>query len=395
MDPSTLMAGPRGRRLLLQYALDSEERAGGSALARAVWDADRALDPEPRAGAPYASGTAFVDDVLPQPTVEEFQRLGGTFMTLPSSDLLPLGPRDMTKHSGLVNAAARALAAVELVEVTWATIRHPLADMVASARYWQPPEGKDVLLQREEIREGLERIARHLSDASVTRSWSDPVDSRVQMAMLWDGADPVAVCDAEGTTFAEGSAHLRRAEQRAHRADPRANVSGEWWSAPNWPAPAPHTTGLAPDGSPYAALLVEDDVGSGEGYSIRLEVPGRLRALEITSAEVWADLCRRFPINVTAQKRHDWFRTTGRDGAWVVPDWSAVAAEYDAVHLPMTGYFSAVGRAIAVTDGTASVIAGWNPDATYWFTDRVRYTGERQHWVQRVEATDIWWEPGA
>jgi len=394
MDPSTLMAGPRGRRLLLQFALDSEERAGGHELARALWDADRALDPDPHASARYASGTASADAVLPPPTAEEFQRLGETFTSLPSAARPSLEPEDATDHSDAIRAAARALAAVELVEATWETLRHPLADMVAWARYWQPPEGTDVLLERVEMRESLERVARHLSAAPVTRAWSDPVDSRVQVSMLWDDADCISICDAGGRTLAEGSAHLRRMEEHARRerdADPRANVSGEWWSAPNWPAPVPQTTGLSPDGSPYAALLVEDDFGWEEGYSVRLEVPAGLQILEINSAEVWADLCRRFPIDVTAQKRHDWFRTTGRDGAWVVPDWAAVAAEYDAIHLPITGYLSAVGRAIAVTDDTASVIAGWNPDATCWFTDCVRYVGEPRKWEQEVEHTDIWW----
>jgi hypothetical protein len=395
VDPSTLMAGPRGRRLLLQFALDSEERAGGHERARALRDADRVLDPDSHAGAPYASSTAFADAKLPRPTTEELERLGGAFMSLPSSAVLPLKPREMGEHAGLVEAAARALAAVELVEATWATIRHPLADTVAWARYWQPPEGKDLLLERQEMRESLERVARHLSAAPVTRSWSDPIDARAQVSMLWDGADPIAVCDAEGTALAGGSAHLRRMEERARRerdADPRAHVSGEWWSAPRWPAPVPQSTALSPDGSPHGAPLVEDDFGWEEAYSVRLEVPAGLKILDIASAEVWADLCRRFSIDVTAQKRHDWFRTTGRDGAWVVPDWAAVAAQYDAVHLPITGYLSAAGRAIPVMAGTASLIAGWDPDATYWFTDRVRYAGGLRKWEQKVEPTDIWWQ---
>jgi hypothetical protein len=42
--------------------------------------------------------------------------------------------------------------------------------------------------------------------------------------------------------------------------------------------------------------------------------------------------------------------------------------------------------------GTASLIAGWDPDATYWFTDRVRYAGGLRKWEQKVEPTDIWWQ---
>ena len=98
-------------------------------------------------------------------------------------------------------------------------------------------------------------------------------------------------------------------------------------------------------------------------------------------------------MDVTAQRRHDWYRTTGRDGAWAMPDWAAIAMEYDAVHLPISGYLALAGLAIPVTDDIASVIAGWDPDATYWLTDRVSYAGARRRWTQHVEETDIWWAP--
>ncbi len=72
---------------------------------------------------------------------------------------------------------------------------------------------------------------------------------------------------------------------------------------------------------------------------------------------------------MTAQKRHDWYRTTGRDGRWVMPDWSRVAEMYGGVHLTVTGYLAAAGTAIDVDDDAASVIAGWAPDETHWLTD--------------------------
>jgi len=52
-------------------------------------------------------------------------------------------------------------------------------------------------------------------------------------------------------------------------------------------------------------------------------------------------LCAQFPLEVTALKRHDWYRTTGRDGSWVIPDWSQVAHDYDGVHLSIAGYLTA------------------------------------------------------
>jgi hypothetical protein len=67
---------------------------------------------------------------------------------------------------------------------------------------------------------------------------------------------------------------------------------------------------------------------------------------------------------VTASRRHDWFRTTGRDGAWVIPDWALVAREWDAIHLPVSAYLESAGRAIEVAKETASVT--WDPDTSIW-----------------------------
>ncbi|MFB7853674.1 hypothetical protein ACQGAO_23945 [Rhodococcus sp. 1.20] len=47
----------------------------------------------------------------------------------------------------------------------------------------------------------------------------------------------------------------------------------------------------------------------------------------------------------------------------------------------MTGYLAAAGTAIEVDTETASVIAGWAPDETYWFTDAATYISEPCAWV--------------
>ena len=70
----------------------------------------------------------------------------------------------------------------------------------------------------------------------------------------------------------------------------------------------------------------------------------------------------------------------------MVPDWPEVAQEYDAVHLTVSGYLTTAGRAVPVSDGVASVLAGWGPDETWWLTD-VRGDGggeaRAQGWVRR------------
>ena len=90
---------------------------------------------------------------------------------------------------------------------------------------------------------------------------------------------------------------------------------------------------------------------------------------EIDGPGAWTDLVRRYPMDVTSARLHDWYRTTGRAGTWLVPDWSEVAADYDAVHLTVAGYLTTATRALPVDATTATVLAGWNPDQTWWLTD--------------------------
>lgn len=65
----------------------------------------------------------------------------------------------------------------------------------------------------------------------------------------------------------------------------------------------------------------------------------------------------------------------------MLPDWSEVARRYDAVHLTATGYLRAAGIAIPVDGDRASVLAGWDPDATCWLTTppRTAPTGTPWH----------------
>src|SRR5690606_21256796 len=93
---------------------------------------------------------------------------------------------------------------------------------------------------------------------------------------------------------------------------------------------------------------------------------------------------------VTASRRHDWFRVTGRDGRWLIPDWERVAQRWDAVHLTTLGYLSAATRLIDIDGEYASVIAGWGPDSTIWLTDGAREANEpRQQW-SRIEGGNDW-----
>lgn len=166
--------------------------------------------------------------------------------------------------------------------------------------------------------------------------------------------------------------------QRERPADPTASWSGTWWSIPE--TTLPHSNRLMPDGSPVGLWFVEDSMGFERAIVKRLLVPDDVDVYEIGSAEAWAELCRRYPLDVSHEKKHDWYRSTGRVGRWVMPDWSLVAEDYDGVHLTVAAYLSAVSMAIPVSEDSASVIAGWNPDETWWLTD-VTSLGESTDWV--------------
>ena len=79
----------------------------------------------------------------------------------------------------------------------------------------------------------------------------------------------------------------------------------------------------------------------------------------------------------------------------MLPDWVQVADHYDAVHLQVGAYLAVAGVAIPVNHrtGSASVIAGWNPDETYWFSSNITYGNEGICWALKDDGTEMVWKP--
>lgn len=116
--------------------------------------------------------------------------------------------------------------------------------------------------------------------------------------------------------------------------------------------------------------------------------------LELTGSEGWAAPVQRYPLEVTAFRRHDWWRVTGCNGTWVIPDWAAVTADVDAVHLTVDGYLSTADRALpvdvpALGRPARTLPASWDPDATWWLTDAPTGLDEATDW--RRQAQDAPW----
>lgn len=278
---------------------------------------------------------------------------------------------------------ADAIASLDLTNINDSLVQAGLDLSVSSAMYWQPPDGDDVLAGLALIQAALVPIAEHILGSSGTRWWSEPRQITQWAIESRSPDDPGPLPRNPQQTLRQWGETERAEEQLAARersCDPHANWSGTWWSIPHGLI---RTVGQIPAGLD----LIEDSFGYDQAVAI--PVRGIGKTLEVRTAEDWIALCRTFPLEVTASRRHDWFNTTGRDGRWVIPDWEQVAAQWDAVHLTVMGYLNAATRALKIDNDTASVIAGWDPDSTLWLTDLAReWDGPRQVW-NRPEDTWI------
>lgn len=274
-----------------------------------------------------------------------------------------------------------------------------LADTVAWARYWQAPEDVDVALDSGRARDLLLPVAESLVERA---PW------------LWDElvAHDQHIVLTRGEQMYSGDGHgagagLRRWREAAlvneavelpRRLRPvMAAYSGTWWSTPAM-ADCPQSTRSVPvpEGGelPLHLLLQEDSFGETTASTLRAAVRGAARVLEIRGPADWVALVERHPLVVTRSRAHDWYRATGRVGAWAQPDWAAVAASYDAAHLTVAGYLSTAGQAldtgVETADGpVGTVLAGWDPDATWWLADGIDAVGPTRRW-QRGEDTLDW-----
>ena len=171
-------------------------------------------------------------------------------------------------------------------------------------------------------------------------------------------------------------------------ADPEAPFSGEWWSTPAL-TPLVSTTRPLPQIGSIQLVWQEDSLGFDDASIWSVDPIRPARILEIDGPEAWVSLVERHPIDVTHARLHDWYRTTGRVGAWRIPDWRAVAARWDAVHVTVAGYLTTETRALPMAGGSAAtMLAGWNPDQTWWLTDILRTARpEPDRWHQAPDSS--------
>lgn len=356
LDAAALLDGPRGRRVCLEYALAC------------------ALDDDTQEGQDAATAVFLAAHGLTDPADR------GVMLTFGVD-----GGARPEPESATPDDAAAALQAVPLTTPTPGRLREALRASVDRAMYWQPPDGEDVLAAVPAVREALRATAELIAASPAAAWWTTPVEAGDQWTLPWEGAG-LPPRDLESTLRAwhDGTVEDEERAARERPSDPAARWSGLWWSIP--PSDLVRTTRALGDDGPARLWFEEDSFRDDAAIAVPIEAyPARV--IEITSPEDWADLCRRHPLDVTAARRHDWYRVTGRAGAWTIPDWRSVAAETDAVHLTVLGYLTAATRLIDLDGERATVLAGWNPDETFWFRGTLARAADEQRWTR---ADDGW-----
>lgn len=172
---------------------------------------------------------------------------------------------------------------------------------------------------------------------------------------------------------------LRKEEADARQRYPTPDsvpeqASGSWWSVP---ARLLFTSRPLPP-LPALELGCSEDPGEDPALVWSLRVPESARVFEVREPDDWAALVGVAPLEVTMSRMGDWRRWTGKDGPFYLPDWVALRASYDLVHLTVGGYLSTRSLPVPVVDGY-SVLGGWDPDVSLWLhgdADEVRRVGE-------------------
>lgn len=305
---------------------------------------------------------------------------------------------------------AQLLDLVPLRAISDLTMMQILAAAVGQMHFWgQEPSGEEQLATHPQLRRSMLRVAEHIVASEATAWWYEQWNAQdqwvVRVSSAWhdqtaqDGplrtlaeheSLSILVRDAFETIEAE------REARRNRYADPTQKLNGMWWSFPPYQLEksTSRILGIGPVG-----VYCEED-GRGEASKVAWRVLPLGKAIfEIKCAEDWAMLCALYPNDVSATRLDMWEFNTGRRGRWVIPDWLAMANDYDGVHLTAAAYIALAGAVIPVPEldfsgDWASSIAGWTPDWTFYFAPVVADQDSHQRWVIEEAENELEvWEP--
>jgi hypothetical protein len=264
----------------------------------------------------------------------------------------------------------------------------PMERTLSNAMGWQEPDGEDLIAARPAIIAALRPVADALLLAPGAAWWTAPVD-RLALRYVsrfdrhdkkWLPADPIPGDTTERLVrWRKNEIQTTTRDRKARPDDPTAAYSGSWWSAPNHSRLISTTRPLSRLGA-IELVWHEDSMGETDALLWPMVTTRPSRVYEVNGPEDWVNLVRQYPLDVTSSRRHDWYRVTGRDGRWLIPDYAAVATEWDAVHLSVAGYLTTATRHLPIDDRASTVLTGWDPDQTWWLTDVLQTAGPAQHW---------------
>jgi len=337
IDPEALLAGPRGRRLC--WTLVDELR---------LWL---------QAHVPESAGPGYL-----------------------AAEVAAVIARDD------VDAIARTQDPVAFLEV--------LCESMSWAWYWQEPEDWDRRLADRRVSETLRPVAEALGSAAAAQWWTTPMEPATQFEVRFEDpkrpTPPPERLDADsGLVQWRGDALALERRAESFPDDPTARYSGRWWSTPALSGLL-HSTRAFGSAGPVGLALGEDFLGWTSALCRAVTPPSDASIFEIRGPDDWVELVERYPFAVPRSRRHDWWRATGLDTHWVIPDYLAAAADYDGIHLTVQGYLSTAGRALPVGNSD-TLLAGWDPDATWWLTARTNPTGPAVRWLCEDRSSPSRW----
>jgi hypothetical protein len=133
--------------------------------------------------------------------------------------------------------------------------------------------------------------------------------------------------DAATITAAAVASAVQASSERPWFTDPLALLASVARAAEHWEP--------RPPGDQAELLRPLAETVASEVWAVGIDPAARV--YEVHEPGDWGRLAGAHPRDVTASRRHDWSRWTGREGRWILPDWRSVAARWDGVQLPMMG----------------------------------------------------------
>ncbi|GAA4745456.1 hypothetical protein GCM10025783_16570 [Amnibacterium soli] len=294
----------------------------------------------------------------------------------------------------VVQALVEAIAAVDVAPLS--AIADPLMLLVGlgaavdSAMPWQPPRIRDALASLPAVTDALRPAGAALHASPAAAWWSSPIALEQQWEVAGKPYGHLAPLRPARSTLRRIRHDLLGYEARFPRrcADPDDEPGGEWWSTPVVWFGSDDTvmpsSSRRLDAIGAIELAAQEDSYGPERAAVRQLLPSEAgtRVYEVHRPSDWQQLVAAHPFDVSRSRRGVWWRSTGFDGVWFIPDWEAVAEHFDAVHVSVHGYLTTAGEALPVPGGR-TVLAGWNPDVTFWLADVT--AGRAEHWRRTSE----------